>query len=58
MAKKIGFIGCGNMGSSILSGILDAGLYDKSDVLVSCRSESSKDRITEEFGVAISISSI
>ncbi len=53
MAKKIGFIGCGNMGSSILSGILDAGLYDKSDVLVSCRSESSKDRITEEFGVAI-----
>ena len=53
MAKKIGFIGCGNMGSSILSGILDAGLYDKSDVLVSCRSESSKDRITEEFGVSI-----
>lgn len=53
MAKKIGFIGCGNMGSSILSGILEAGLYAREDVLVSCRSESSKDKITEEFGVNI-----
>lgn len=53
MAKKIGFVGCGNMGSAILAGLLDAKLVDKKNVLVSCRSEESKNRITEEFGVTI-----
>ncbi len=53
MAKKIGFIGCGNMGSAILNGILEAGIVDKENVLVSARSQESKDRISEEFGVSI-----
>ena len=51
--SKIGFVGCGNMGSAILGGILEAGIVDKADVLVSCRSEESKNRIAEEFGVTI-----
>ncbi len=53
MAKKIGFIGCGNMGSAILNGILEAGIVDKENVFVSTRSQESKDRISEEFGVSI-----
>ncbi len=53
MAEKIGFIGCGNMGSAILGGMLSAKIVEKENVLVSCRSDSSKNRITEEFGVTI-----
>ncbi|MCR4610300.1 MAG: NAD(P)-binding domain-containing protein, partial [Lachnospiraceae bacterium] len=53
MAKKVGFIGCGNMGSAILNGILTAKIVDKKDVLVSARSEESKNRIAEEFDVTI-----
>ena len=53
MADKIGFIGCGNMGSAILSGILDAKIVERDNVMVSCRSEESKNRITEEFSVPV-----
>ncbi len=53
MSNRIGFVGCGNMGSAILNGILEADLVDKEDILVSCRSDESKNRISEEFGVTI-----
>ena len=32
---KIGFIGCGNMGSAMISGILKKGLYKKDEIIVS-----------------------
>lgn len=51
--KTIGFIGCGNMGSAILEGILQSKIAKKSDVFVSCRSKDSKNRIEEEFGVKV-----
>ena len=50
---KLGFIGCGNMGSAILGGVLNAGIVDKKDVLVSCRSEESKSKIESEFEVTV-----
>lgn len=34
MSKKIGFIGAGNMGGAIISGIVAKGLYKKDDILV------------------------
>lgn len=51
---KIGFIGCGNMGSAILGGILSAGIATKEDILVSCKSQSSRDRINAQYGVKTS----
>ena len=32
---KIGFIGCGNMGSAMISGMLKKGLYKKDEIIVS-----------------------
>ena len=34
---KIGFIGCGNMGSAMISGMLKKGLYRKDEVIVQKR---------------------
>jgi pyrroline-5-carboxylate reductase len=51
MNKKIGFIGCGNMGKAILGGILNSKKIAKEDILVSTRSEKSKNNIEKEFGV-------
>ena len=32
---KIGFIGCGNMGSAMIGGILRQGIFSKEDIIVS-----------------------
>lgn len=51
MDKKIGFIGCGNMGSAMVGGILRAQLVEKEQLTVSCRSRASADRISETYGI-------
>lgn len=53
MSKKIGFIGCGNMGSAMLSGILKAGIFEKEDIYCSAKSEKSRKFIKERFGVNV-----
>lgn len=55
MRKKIGFIGIGNMGSAMLKGILGAGLAAKDEVIASCRSESTKQKISDEFGITVTL---
>lgn len=57
MDKKIGFIGCGNMGKAILGGILKSNRISKDNILVSTKSESSKKNIEEEFLVKSTLSS-
>ena len=49
---RIGFIGCGNMGSAILKGILSAGLADADEVICSCHSSETKSRLEEMYKVA------
>ncbi|WP_297521704.1 pyrroline-5-carboxylate reductase [uncultured Clostridium sp.] len=53
MSKKIGFIGCGNMGGAMLEGILKAGIFDKESIFCSAKSEESKKNISEKFGVNV-----
>lgn len=53
MNKKIGFIGCGNMGSAMLSGLLSSGLFSKENIYCSTKSEESKNRLKIKFGVNI-----
>ena len=49
--KKIGFCGCGNMGSAMVKGILDQGICGKEDLIVSHLTESGCKRSRREFGV-------
>lgn len=48
---KIGFIGCGNMASAIISGILKKGLFTKEEILVSNRTQEGKERSEKKLGV-------
>lgn len=51
---KLGFIGCGNMASAIISGILEKGLVKREDIFASTKSESSAKRVTEALGISCS----
>ncbi|MGL5353688.1 MAG: pyrroline-5-carboxylate reductase [Clostridium sp.] len=51
MGKKIGFIGCGNMGKAMLLGLLKDSTIEKEDILVSTRTEDSGKKIMDETGI-------
>lgn len=55
MNKKIGFIGCGNMGKAILGGIIRSKEVFKENIFVSTKSKDSKLKIEEEFKVNVSL---
>lgn len=52
-SKRIGFIGCGSMGSAMLKGILKAHIVDPDEVIVSCKSEETGKRIRETFAADV-----
>lgn len=58
MNKKIGFIGCGNMGKAMLKGLLNSNKISKDDIIVSTKSEESKKNIVDEFGVKCTLNNI
>ena len=47
---KIGFIGCGNMGTAMLKGIVGSGLVAASDVTVADVTEASQQKLAGELG--------
>lgn len=49
--SKIGFIGCGNMGSAMIRGILRGNVAAPQDVCASAVSEKTKKKITEDLGI-------
>lgn len=48
---KIGFIGCGNMASAMISGILKKGIVEKGDIIASNTTEASSARTKEKLGI-------
>ena len=52
---KIGFIGCGNMASAMISGMLKKGLYKKDEIIVSNLSEEGSKRSKEILGVVTTL---
>lgn len=46
---RIGFLGCGNMGTAILGGILNAGLADRDEVIASVHTEASVQRLKAAY---------
>lgn len=55
MNKKVGFIGCGNMGKAMLSGIIDSKKINIEDILVSTKSNTSKENIENEFKINVTL---
>lgn len=51
--KKIGFIGCGNMGEAILAGALKANAIKAEDIYVSTADSKALERIQQTYGVHI-----
>ena len=41
MEKKIGFIGCGNMGTAMMQGILESGKCPPQEMMISCRTKKT-----------------
>ena len=48
----IGFIGAGNMGGAIIGGIINAGIADKNDIIVSDKSTAALENINKQYGVS------
>ena len=54
MGKKIGFIGCGNMGTAMIQGILESGKCPPQEMMISCRTKKTLEEKIAQFGVQIS----
>lgn len=51
MEKKIGFVGCGNMGGAMVQGILDSGKCEKENMMISTKSQTSMEKKKSAYGV-------
>jgi pyrroline-5-carboxylate reductase len=51
MEKKVGFIGCGNMGGAMVAGILESGACKRTQVMISTKSRESMEKKKELYGV-------
>ena len=50
---KIGFIGCGNMASAMIGGIIKNQVVAPADILASAKTEVSREKKKEELGIAM-----
>ena len=51
MYKRIGFIGCGNMGKAMLGALVKANNIENNNIIVSTKSTTSAEKIAEDFKV-------
>lgn len=57
MIKKVGFIGCGNMGSSMVGGLIKSGFLKSEEIIISTKTEASSKKLRDEFKVATTLDS-
>lgn len=50
---KLGFIGCGNMASAMIQGILNHGIAGQQDIMGSDLSEGSRQKAGEQLGITV-----
>ena len=51
MSKRIGFIGCGNMGKAMLGALVKSNVIDTNNIIVSTKSKASADKIRSEYSI-------
>ncbi len=49
----IGFIGCGNMASAMIRGMIGSGAAKAEEICASAKSEASRQRVREELGIQV-----
>ncbi|MBH0228618.1 pyrroline-5-carboxylate reductase [Halobacillus yeomjeoni] len=54
MNRKIGFIGCGNMGQAMIQGMIDAGVVKAEDISATALSDETIDFVSDEYGIEVS----
>lgn len=52
---KIGFIGCGNMGTAMIRGMIDSGKCAPSEMMISCRTAAVLEEKNREYGVGTTL---
>ena len=57
MSKKVGFVGCGNMGSSMVGGLIKSGFLKADNIIISTKTESSAKKLEEQFQVITTLDS-
>jgi pyrroline-5-carboxylate reductase len=57
MNKKIGFIGCGNMGSSMVGGLIKSEFLKADSIIISTKSELSANKLEDKFNVSTTLDS-
>lgn len=50
---RLGFIGCGNMASAMIGGMVENGVAAGEDIIASVRTEASRERVAKELGIAL-----
>lgn len=50
---NIGFIGCGNMATAIIKGIIRKQVIDAEDIIASAKTKATLDRVQKELGVKV-----
>lgn len=50
---KIGFIGCGNMATAIIKGIIRKQIIDAENIIASAKTKTTLDRVQKELGVKV-----
>lgn len=51
MDKKIAFLGCGNMASAMIGGILESTMISAQNIMVTARTETTLKKAKESFGI-------
>ena len=57
MSKKVGFIGCGNMGRSMVGGLIKSGFLKAEEIIVSTKTEASSKKLRDQFNVETTLDS-
>ncbi|GAA0079234.1 pyrroline-5-carboxylate reductase [Clostridium sp. CTA-5] len=55
MNRRIGFIGCGNMGSSIVGGLIASGFAKNDQIIVSTKTEASAKKLEDDFKIVATL---
>ena len=51
MNRKIGFIGCGNMGKAMVGALIDSSIIENGNIMVSTKSEESLNELSRQWDI-------